>query len=423
MKRKILIIGAGASGMMAAVWAAREGGEVLLLEGEDRPGKKLLVTGNGRCNFTNRKAGDPREYHGAPKGWLRPVLEAFPPKDAIAFFQELGVPATERNGCYYPATGQASSICRALLWELERLSVKIKYTEKIQSVRADASGVTVFTDTWQYQGDALILCCGSKALPSSGSDGSGYRLARELGHEIRTVHPALCPVTTQGEFLSAAAGARSRGRISLFCQKEKEAPRLLGQETGEIQWTAYGISGIAVFQLSRFLSLPGASLSSCFLELDLAPELEEEELRALLSRRASLLKERKLSALLSLILHEKLTAVVMKQAKLSPKLSCGQASEEMLKQLAGTVKHFRLKPQGTKSFDQSQACAGGVEISQVTPGTLESRLHPGVYFAGELLDVDGPCGGFNLHWAWASGRAAGRAAAKQTFQGRNPNGN
>ncbi len=410
MKKSVLVAGAGASGLMAALWAARAGASVTLLEGAERPGKKLLITGNGRCNLTNKEAGKPFLYHGSSPEWIRPVLENFSPKEVLSFFKDLGVLTTERNGYYYPATGQSSCILGALLAELQRLSVKIKYNEKIRRLQAEEGAWTVFTDTWQYKTQAVILCCGSKAAASTGSDGSGYSLAENLGHRIRSVHPALCPVTAKAGFLSSSAGVRSRAVVSLWQQRGKKEPKLLGREEGEVQWTAYGISGIAVFQLSRYVSCPDFSLGDLFFELDLIPEAEEEKLSSALALRARVLGDQKVSSMLAGVLHEKLVLPVMERAGLSKKLSCRLFGLEQAEKFVREAKHFSLKPSGTKSFEQSQVCAGGVDTAQVKKGTLESIFHPGLFFAGEILDVDGPCGGFNLHWAWASGKAAGSAA-------------
>lgn len=414
MKKSVLVAGAGASGLMAALWAARAGASVTLLEGEERPGKKLLITGNGRCNLTNREAGNPEFYHGAPPKWLQPALDGFTPEEVLAFFAELGVLTAERRGYYYPATGQSSCVLGALLAELQRLSVKIKYKEKIREIKINGGIYTAITDTWQYEAQSLILCCGSKAAPSTGSDGSGYSLAEALGHKIKKIHPALCPVTVKEGFLPSVSGVRSRASVSLWRQMPLGKPKLLGQEEGEVQWTAYGISGIAVFQLSRFISQPGISLKDYYFQLDLIPEQGDADLTPVLASRACQLGDQKAALFFSGVLHEKLVIPVMERAGLSKKLSCRQLSKEAVEEFVREAKHFVLHPAGTKSFEQSQVCAGGVDTSLVKKGTLESRLHPGLFFAGEILDVDGPCGGFNLQWAWASGKAAGCAAAENT---------
>lgn len=408
--RRVIVVGAGASGMMAAVTAARNGADVVAVDAMDRAGKKILLTGNGRCNLTHVDERPEDSCFGADRDWIRPAMRRFPPKAVRRFFLELGLPTFEKNGYVYPVTGQASSVTAVLAAEMRRLGVKLKLSDKILAVRKEGGLWKVHTASWHYEGDAVILACGSKAAPGTGSDGSGYELAAMTGHRIREVHPALAPVVCGGDFSRGPAGVRHRASLALFA---KESGRLIRRESGELLWTNYGISGILVFQLSRFISASGRPEKELFLEADLAPDLSRDELAGLLSARAGALKDEKVSVLLAGILNEKLIPMVLAKARIARETSCGELLQTsgLSDRLIRAVKQLRLVPKGTKGFDVCQVCAGGVDTSQVDGGTLGSKLHAGLYFAGELLDVDGLCGGYNLQWAWASGYTAGQAAS------------
>lgn len=399
--------------MMAAVTAAGNGAAVTVLDAMDRAGKKILLTGNGRCNLTHMDEHPEESCFGAEREWIRAVMRQMMPEDVRRFFLELGLPTFEKNGYVYPVTGQASSVAAVLTAEMHRLKIKLKLSEKITEIEKDGTIWKVRTDSWCYEGDSVILACGSKAAPKTGSDGSGYELAKLAGHRILPVRPALTPILCEGDFFQTAAGVRCRAEISLYRHAQTGKEELLRRESGELLWTGYGISGILVFQLGRFVSACREPEKELFLEADLMPDLPQADLSRMLAVRAEALEEERVPALLAGFLNEKLIPVVLKKAGMTKKDSCGRLAQDgrMLRNLVSGIKHFRLIPRGTKSFDVCQVCAGGVDTRQVESGTLESKLQKGLYFAGEILDVDGLCGGYNLQWAWASGYAAGRAAA------------
>lgn len=468
-RKKVIIAGAGAAGLMAAITAARAGAQVTVLDAMERPGKKLLLTGNGRCNLTNLNPSLPESYYGTGAAVAASVIKQFDAQELLAFFRELGLLVQEKNGYVYPYSAQSGSVLAVLLAEAKRLKVKLKYSEKIIEIRrerknaADAGPDTakdgfipltadsseqdswwaVKTQSWCYYGDALILACGSKAVPATGSDGSGYELAKELGHTIRKVAPALVPVMCEGKFLPLLAGVRCRAEVSLWEQtaakqnvfkteNAKKGPekisaagqhclKLLKKDTGELQWTKYGVSGIVVFQLSRFVSLakPGTKQ---YLKIDFLPEFGDE-LQQLLTRRAAMLGEEKAGMLLAGMLNDKLIPVILERAdrhakakKALAKTICQNVSPEQITAIIHEIKQFTLEVTGTKSFDVAQVCAGGVDCSEIKEQTLESKLQRQLYFAGEILDVDGPCGGYNLQWAWSSGYLAGKSAAAKDKQ-------
>lgn len=401
---EVCVIGAGASGLMAAIQAARMGSKVTLLEGMEKPGKKLLVTGNGRCNLTNRTITDGRSYHTGNGRAANAILQAFSAQDAIAFFEELNLLLKTRDGeLVYPYSDQAQSVLDALLWEMARLKVKLKCREKVCSIVRKNNRFLIKTEGWQYEADRVILAAGGKAAPVTGSDGSGYALARELGHTVLPVLPALVPLTVKEPFAKNLEGVRSRARLTLLVDGKREM-----SETGELQWTAYGISGIVVFQLSSTAVRAQKSGKNVRIVIDLFPDFSMEELREKVSSRMEA-GSYTYEQLLGGFYHQKLFRVLMKKADIKPNTPVQKEKAlsvlEMSKKLILTITGFR-------SFDQAQVSSGGLPLSEVDATTLESKLVKGLYLAGELLDVDGPCGGYNLQWAWSSGCVAGIHAGK-----------
>jgi hypothetical protein len=405
MPPKILIVGAGPAGMTAAIAAARSGASVTILEAMDRPGKKLLLTGNGRCNLTNKDELLPTRYYGTGADLAGKILPQFPVSETLAFFESLGLWTMEKNGYVYPATAQAASVLELLLAELRRLKVKMKYTEKVQSLTRTEGIWQVQTATWQYQADAVILACGSKAVPLTGSDGSGYELAAALGHRIIRPAPALVPLTCKGDSFAALAGVRSRAEVSLM-----DGEQLVKKEAGELQWTKYGVSGIVIFQLSRFVSADEEG-KQFHLLINLLPEQDPDRVKAQLQKRAQELPNEKVTVLFTGLLHTKLIPYILKTAGISQKLTCRDLTEAQLQHILDTASGLCLTVTGTKSFEESQVCSGGVDGRELSD-TLESLKAERLYFAGELIDIDGPCGGYNLQWAWSSGYVAGIAAAQ-----------
>lgn len=442
MVKQVIVAGAGAAGLMAAVTAARSGAKVTILEAMERPGRKLLTTGNGRCNLTNLDPNLPSAYHSNEKAFPAKVISQFPPEETLAFFREIGLLTADRNGYVYPYTNQASSVLEVLLAEARRLKVKIKLSEKIERIDPDGDGWKVQTATWTYSCDRLILCCGSKCMPQTGSDGSGYQLAASVGLAMQPAAPALTPLICSGTFLPALAGVRCHAKITLFrkvrmgrtaaeasakpvgkasskkkgvsaVQRLDQDPawEMAASETGELQWTKYGISGIAVFQLSRYVST-SINREEFAVQIDLLDSFSEEELRILLQKRARMLAQEKVSCLLQGILPEKLIPVFVEKAGFSLKKTCDSFTEAEITALIAACRFFSMRVTGTKEFDTCQVCAGGVLTSEVSAETLECRKLPGLYIAGEMMDVDGPCGGYNLQWAWSSGYVAGVHAAR-----------
>ncbi|MDO4272038.1 MAG: NAD(P)/FAD-dependent oxidoreductase [Eubacteriales bacterium] len=386
-KKRIVIAGAGASGLTAAIMAARRGAAVTVLEQNDKPGKKICATGNGRCNLTNINM-PPDAYRGTCPDFVSPALKAFSVQDTIRFFSELGIYTINKKGYLYPRSGQAQSVADVLAMEARSLGVKIKTRETVKNIVKDDVW-KVQTETWVYEADAVILANGSKSSNIAGSDGSGYVLAKNLGHNIIPPLPALTPLKCKGNYYSSWAGVRTEGEITLHIN---DIP--LKSEEGELQLTEYGISGIPVFQLSRYAVRALEENCRVTLSVDFLPEFSEEGLHAFLEQRAKNCPYKNQKELLVGLFPDKLIKVLCEQ-----------------KNLEQAIKAYPLTVTGGLSFPYAQVCSGGVDTREVNAVTMESFLEKGIYFAGELLDIDGTCGGYNLQWAWSSGAVAGLSAA------------
>lgn len=403
--RTVAVIGGGASGMMAAVTAASEGARVILLEHKDRIGKKILSTGNGRCNFTNIHQ-EPICYHSEDPLFPWEVVEKFNAQAVISFFLQLGVYSKNRNGYIYPNSDQASAVLDAFRMELDRLKVEIRTGVECREIRPGKKGFTVLTDQGPVRADRVILCAGSKAAPTTGSDGSGYDLAKKLGHRILPVLPALTALKCEEKFFKSIAGVRANGSVSIWSGDE-----CIAKDTGEIQLTDYGISGIPVFQVSRYASKLLYEKKETDAVLDFMPDFTKEQTNAFLRARAKTRPDKSAEMFLIGLFHKKLCDLWIRLSEIPRQRKAGELTEDEIARLTSLIKEFRVRVRETNPYDKAQVCCGGVDTREVDPETLESVYVPGIYFAGEILDVDGMCGGYNLTFAWASGYVAGKAAS------------
>lgn len=391
--KKVVIIGGGASGMMAAIQAARTGAAVTLLEHNEKPGKKILATGNGRCNLTNLVQ-EPSRYRSSQPDFPWKIITQYPLEDTLAFFSELGIYTKDRNGWVYPYSDQAAGVAQVLELEARHQKVKIKTTEEVTDILREDGQYLVKTATWQYPCDSVIISCGSSASNVEGSSTTGYELAEKLGHTVVKPLPSLCGIRGKDNYYAKWAGSRMDGRITLETDGET-----VGEEQGEILFTEYGISGIGVFQLSRYAVRGTDEGKIATYHLDLMPQLTKEELVKLLLDRQQAGSYKNPQELLIGLLPRKMIDVLVKKTYEPEKI-------------AERLKDWQVPVKGAYALQQAQICSGGVDPRELTE-QLESRLHPGIYFTGELIDVDGPCGGYNLQWAWSSGAVAGRAAAEE----------
>jgi len=417
--KHITIIGGGAAGMTAAISAARNvgGNNVRIIEKNNKLGRKLLATGNGRCNYTNAFCTSQHLNNNSSivnsEQFSDRGLSIFGMKDTLNFFEEIGVLAREEaEGRIYPYSEQASAVQEALIAELEQLGVDILYSSTVKQVRKlNEEGFEIILESGEMLGtQKLILATGGKAGPQYGSTGDGYQIAKSLNHTIIKPIPALVQLSTNHKLISLLKGVRSKGKVTLIMDKVKE----ISSEIGEIQFTEDGISGICVFNLSRNIRLDNenSSYQRYTVKIDLCPEFDEEELLKKLINIAGSLKGRKKVELLNGILNKKLASVMIKEAGISESGIIEHLAEAELIKLTKLLKGWIVIISGTKGWKDAQVTSGGITTSEINGNTMESKRNSGLYFAGEIIDIDGKCGGYNLQWAWTSGYIAGKAACE-----------
>ena len=435
MEYDVIIVGAGASGLMAAIAAARQGSTVLVIDQKDKAGKKILATGNGKCNFTN-KIQTPACYHSDDSAFAMKVLSCFDVPSTLRFFTELGILPKEREGYYYPNSEQAVSVVAVLLMECERLKVTFRYNEAVKEI--EKPNYTVFTEAiplkdeykktinskekmvrlqnnekeavtyHRYYGAKLILATGGCASPKLGSDGSGYRLAKGFGHNLIKPLPALVSLKSPEKYCRTVSGVRVTAVVNVSIEHKQ-----IATEKGEILFTDYGISGIPILQISRYVAKALDHEDKVQLLLDYLPDISKEELRDLLKIRLQLNPSKTLEEMMVGLLNHKLSYLIIKEAKLDPVKHSKLITNQELEQLTRNIKEFRMQIKDTNSFENAQVCAGGVSTQEIDENSMESKRSKGLYLVGELVDVDGTCGGYNLQWAWSSGYLAGDHAGRK----------
>lgn len=409
MDRTIAVAGGGAAGMAAAIQAARLGAKVTIYERNDRVGKKILSTGNGKCNFSNEKMGA-EFYFGSGTRLVDTLYKTTGTAETRKFFEGLGMRVKEKNGYLYPASEQAATVLDILRYELENLKIRIHTNRQVTGLKRHKGLFAVETaDGKKEKYDAVILACGGMAAPKTGSDGSGFTLAESLGHRIIPVAPALTALRCREDFCKRISGVRCDARLIL-----KAEGRALRTERGELQWTDYGISGIPVFQLSRLAAYALQEGKHTTVEIDFLPDYangkDDGPYKVFWTDRWERQANQTAEQFVTGIVNKKIGLLLLKLAGIKEQAQVRDIPISGRKRLAELYKSLTVTVKGTNSFEQAQVCAGGVDCAQVTD-SLESTLVPGLFFAGEILDVDGVCGGYNLQWAWSSGISAGRAAA------------
>lgn len=399
----VIIIGAGASGLMAAAVAASKGARVALLEHKDDIGKKILATGNGRCNFTNTDM-SVNKFHGS-KALIKNGLSQFNYSDTIRFFKELGIPAYDNAGYIYPNSRQAASVVAAFRMELMRLHVDVKTGINITDIKPadDRTGYCIQTDKGSFKSKRLIIACGLTASPKLGSDGSLFRQIEALGHHIQKPLPALCGFSCDGLNFKKITGVRCDATVASVIDGQ-----MTEQNTGELQLADYGISGIPVFQISSLMSRALDKGQRVEVIIDFLPAFSDDELNGYIKDRSiTTTDNRSLNEMLNGLLNNKLLLELIHKSGVSPDKKGRLLTDDDCKSLTRSIKHTAVSVKKPRGAEFAQVCAGGIYTKEIDVRTLESKIHPGLYFCGELLDVDGICGGYNLQWAWTSGYIAG----------------
>lgn len=399
----VIIIGAGASGLMAAAAAASKGARVALLEHKDDIGKKILATGNGRCNFTNTDM-SVNKFHGS-KALIKNGLSQFNYSDTIRFFKKLGIPAYDNAGYIYPNSRQAASVVAAFRMELMRLHVDVKTGINITDIKPadDRTGYCIQTDKGSFKSKRLIIACGLTASPKLGSDGSLFRQIEALGHHIQKPLPALCGFSCDGLNFKKITGVRCDATVASVIDGQ-----MTEQNTGELQLADYGISGIPVFQISSLMSRALDKGQKVEVIIDFLPAFSDDELNGYIKDRSiTTTDNRSLNEMLNGLLNNKLLLELIHKSGVSPDKKGRLLTDDDCKSLTRSIKHTAVSVKKPRGVEFAQVCAGGIYTKEIDVRTLESKIHPGLYFCGELLDVDGICGGYNLQWAWTSGYIAG----------------
>lgn len=403
------MIGAGAAGMMAAVTAAREGALVTVYEHRSEAGRKLLMTGNGKCNLTNRRMDARYYYSGCAEGEhiIRSVLAEFDETRTLTFFHEIGLLTYERDGYVYPQSEQAVTVRDVLFRECLLSGVLFHFDTDIYSLLNYEKDTGTFTIGNQKY-DRLILACGGKSERQTGSDGSGYELAKRFGHRIGTPLPGLVPLYTRESGWELLTGVRAKARLCLFVEGT-----MVKESCGELQFTAQGISGIPVFELSRIAVHSICEGKRVEAEICFLNGRDQEAIQSLVGWMLArgigtegYIQNTRLSR------KERMTGIV--NDKILDFILQKTGGECLAEQMTRLLFSCRIAITGYGKLDHAQVTSGGILLDEVS-AQLESRLCRGLFFAGEMLDVDGICGGYNLQWAWSSGYAAGRAAAGEYF--------
>lgn len=407
-KNSVIIIGGGASGMVAAIAAKRSGADVTILERNQRVGKKILATGNGRCNLTNTDI-DISRYHGKHPEFIYGAFSRFDYYRTIEFFEELGIAhKVEDGGKVFPMSEQSSSVLDVLRYEIEENGINVVCDACVSDIVKKNVFEVSLEGGRVFKGDRVILCTGGKASPDLGSNGSGYTLAKKLGHSIIEPFPALVQLKLSAKFLKQLQGVKFDGDAEIIVEEKP-----VRKETGEILFTEYGISGPPILQLSRKVGEYLTKGYTVYLKVTLINNLDEQELRDTIIRRFSSGAKKPLSFNFVGFLNKRLVPVVLKEAAIDDiNKPAESVTYDERERIVRILKDWKFEVIGTNPWSSAQVTAGGVDVQEINSKTMESKLVKGLYFAGEIVDIDGDCGGFNLQWAWSSGFAAGESAAK-----------
>ncbi|MHC1685000.1 MAG: NAD(P)/FAD-dependent oxidoreductase [Clostridiaceae bacterium] len=410
MNHKLIIIGGGAAGLVAGITAKDMGYDVAIVEGTDRIGKKILTTGNGRCNISNLKIKDDR-YHSENSDFSNKILNKYDLEYTENFFKALGLPIISLDSDkLYPMSLQASSVVDVLKLAIEDRNIPLHTNFNITKVKKEKNAFILLSETGEeLKCEKVILCTGGMSAPKTGSKGIGYKLAKQLGHSITELQPSLVQLKLTYPHLKALSGIKFDGTVDIFVDDVQKK-----SEFGEILFTDYGISGIPIFQISRIASFALSKGKKVTLKIDLLPNLSTDALKDFLENHFGLFSYRSIHDAFIGVINKKLIPTLLKECEI--KNIHGPVYELDYKeksQLFKNLKQWEFHVSGHNSFNNAQVTAGGINTLEVCDTTLESKITTNLYFAGEVLDVDGDCGGFNLQWAWSSGFAAAIAACSK----------
>ena len=412
MHHDLIIVGGGASGLIAAITAKDFGIDVAIVEGNDRIGKKILTTGNGRCNISNNCIKPPFiNYHSSNPDFPFTALDKFSLEDTKNFFLSLGLPIVALpTGKLYPQSLQASSVVDILKMAIEDRNIPLYTNCKIKDIHSGKK-FKLSTTNEEYKlftANKVVLACGGKTAPKTGSDGSGYNLAKNVGHSITPLVPGIVQLKLDYPYLKALSGVKFDGYATLLVDNE-----IVKKDFGEILFTDYGISGPPILQISALASQSIFNKKKTEVVVDLLPSYSKEDLEDFLECHFALLSHRPIINALVGVIHKKIIPILLKECGITNlQMPCYELSWKEKMKLLSTLKSWKFACTGTNDFNQAQVTVGGVNTKDVNYDTLESKLVPNLYFCGEILDVHGDCGGFNLQWAWSSGYTVATSIAQ-----------
>ena len=400
----VCIIGGGASGLIAAISAkrARQDISILVIEKNDRVGKKLINTGNGRCNITNADI-SAEHYYSSDKAFFG-FFDGFDLNDTKDFFESIGVLfKEEEKGKIYPYSLQASSVLDALRYECERLAVDIRCSERVERLEKSNNSFNITTNLSSYTSSIVIVAAGGAASDKLGGCKDGYNLLKQYGHACTSLYPCITAVKTELNLIKALKGIKTDAILTIKVGHSKKS------DFGEILFTEYGISGPPVLQLSQMLQ---GNAENAQFSIDFMPEYDFENIVLMVKNRLNSVYEDKLENLFIGMLNKRIGQTIIKSAGFQLSDSASNLNEKEIRAIVSKIKKFQLKVTGVRGFEYAQVTGGGIELNRFNCETMQSTLCKGLYACGEVLDVTGDCGGFNLQWAWTSGYKAGFSAAK-----------
>lgn len=408
-RKRIAIIGGGASGLVAAITAAESGARVVIYEKNNRVGKKILMTGNGRCNLTNETAGDVAHYYGVNPDFVVDALKKYGVAEIKQFFKTLGIlTVTEDEGKVFPASLQASAVLDVLRYQIDELKIQQRMQQTVTHIKQKAHRLSVICGKQAEEYDTVIVATGGCAAPQSGSDGNGLSLLEKLGHNVIKPYP----VITQMNVVKSKIVKPMKGvRIKANAQLVDENGRVLKQDFGDVLFADYGLSGPPILQMSGLCAERLNQGKKCGVRVAIYQQSAQEMLITLQERQKYVGEKTVYMALVGLI-HKRMIHPVLQQAQIKQDQLAKTLTEKQLMQLANALTGWTFDIDSVRGFEQAQATGGGINTWEVNSETMESLIIPNLYIVGELLDINGDCGGYNLHWAWASGLIAGKAAAE-----------
>ncbi len=400
MKKKVAIVGGGACGLISCICAARKGFEVVLYEKNSKVGRKILATGNGCCNISNENI-SLENYHGSEPSFVKYALKVFNTDEVKNFFSNIGLQMRKRaDGRLYPMSLQASCVVEFLLFEAKKLGVNVVVNCEVKDIEKIEDKFKIYFDDKSREFDKVIISTGSLAMPTLGSSDSGYKFAKKLGHNSKIAFASLVQLICNDNIITDAFGVKIVANLDLFVDKE-----LKNSTKGDLLFTNYGLSGSGILDISRSASFGILNKKEVEIKIDLLPEISLETLKSLLLKRVKLSQTMPLILWLNGIIHKKLINLVLTYAKIDLNT---KINTKTVHKLAFAIKNLNLKIDDTKGVKSCEVMAGGVLTKDINPKTFESKIVSGLYFCGEVLDIDGDCGGYNLHFAWASGYLAGK---------------